>query len=119
MNFFVVGIGGFIGSVLRYAISLIYLDTGSRFPIKTFSINLVGSFFIGLVVALVARYKNVDENLILFLKVGICGGFTTFSSFSLETVDLIQSGYIKSAILYLVLSVIGGVFCVFLAERLV
>lgn len=119
MNFLFVGVGGFIGSILRYAISLISLDTKSGFPVKTFFINLAGSFLIGLIVALVGRYKNIDENLVLFLKVGICGGFTTFSSFALETVELIQRGYIKTALFYSVLSVVGGVFCVYLAEKLV
>ena len=80
-----VGVGGFIGSICRYLIGLIPLKEGYVFPVKTFVINLCGSFLIGMIAALAAKHDSLNPKLILFLKAGVCGGFTTFSSFALET----------------------------------
>ena len=88
----IVGIGGFIGSVCRYLIGLIPVSEKCAFPVKTFAINVAGAFLIGLIAALAAKEWAGSPRLILFLKVGICGGFTTFSTFSLETVSLLQGG---------------------------
>ena len=82
------------------------------FPIKTLLINILGAFVIGLVVAFGAK-KEWNPQLILFLKVGICGGFTTFSSFALETNQLIERGAPWSAALYVILSVVGGLAAVY------
>lgn len=91
INCIIVGIGGFVGAVLRYLIGLIPASPQSGFPIKTLLINIIGAFVIGLVVALGGK-KEWNPQLILFLKVGLCGGFTTFSSFALETNQLIEQG---------------------------
>ena len=85
----VVGAGGFIGAVCRYLIGLIPLNEGGAFPVKTFLINIAGSFVIGIIAALALKNSALNPRAVLFLKVGICGGFTTFSSFALETGDLI------------------------------
>lgn len=114
-----IGIGGFIGSVLRYLIGLIPVQAKSGFPIKTLIINIVGSFMIGLIVAYVSKNQNVNENIILMLKIGICGGFTTFSTFAYETSDLIQKGNVGLAILYMLLSCVLGVLAVFGAEYII
>lgn len=119
MNVIIVGIGGFIGAVLRYLIGLIPLKQASGFPIKTMCINIIGSFVIGLVAAYSIKHSESKESLQLFLKVGICGGFTTFSSFALETMNLLDNGNTFTAILYTSLSVICGVVAVYLAELLV
>lgn len=86
--------------MLRYLIGLLPVNTQNGFPVKTLGINIVGAFVIGLVVALGAK-KEWNPQLILFLKVGLCGGFTTFSSFALETSQLIEQGTEWSAMLLL------------------
>lgn len=114
-----VGLGGFAGSVLRYLIGLVPLRAQSGFPAKTFLINILGSFAIGLIAAAAAKNKDLNPNLILFLKVGICGGFTTFSSFALETSDLLKAGAASTAVLYAVLSMVAGVLAVMGAQMIV
>ena len=84
---------------------LIPINPQSGFPIKTLLINIVGAFLIGFVVAIGVK-KDWSPQWILFLKVGICGGFTTFSSFALETNQLLERGAVWWAMLYVVLSVI-------------
>lgn len=112
----VVGAGGFLGAVCRYLIGLLPLKEGCAFPAKTFLINIVGSFIIGLVVALAMKTDWLNPRMVLFLKVGICGGFTTFSSFALETSDLMRDGKVSIAVLYAVLSVVCGVAAVFAGQ---
>jgi CrcB protein len=114
----IVGAGGFVGAVLRYLIGLLPVTPTSGFPIKTFCINLLGAFVIGIVAALATK-NSIDPKLTLFLKVGICGGFTTFSSFALETNDLLAKGAVATAVLYVVLSAILGVLAVFVAQKLI
>lgn len=87
-----VGAGGFIGSVLRYIVGLIPMREGSTFPVKTMCVNVAGAFLIGIIAASVLRHGDMSPRMVLFLKVGICGGFTTFSTFALESVGLLQSG---------------------------
>ena len=85
LNCLFVGLGGFVGSVLRYLVGFIPTGAVATFPIKTLVINIVGSFVIGLVCTLASRLGTaMNPQLLLFLKVGLCGGFTTFSTFALE-----------------------------------
>ncbi len=111
-----VGIGGFIGAVCRYLIGMVPLKEGCTFPIKTFLINIAGSFLIGIIAALAMKTDPLDSRTVLFLKVGLCGGFTTFSSFALETADLMKDGKIHLVALYTVLSVTFGVLAVFAGQ---
>lgn len=113
----IVGAGGAIGAILRYLIGLIPLNPENGFPIKTFLINVAGCFIIGLVAALAAR-SSLGPRITLFLKVGICGGFTTFSSFALETDQLLAKGATATAAAYVLLSIICGVLVVFAAQKL-
>ncbi len=115
----IVGAGGFIGSVFRYLIGLIPVKESWNFPVKTFCINIAGAFVIGMIAALTARNDSFPPRMTLFLKVGVCGGFTTFSSFALETGDLLQSGNAKTALLYAVLSMAAGVAAVFAGEAVI
>lgn len=119
INCLYVGAGGFIGSVLRYLVGLLPYSPASGFPAKTLCINIVGSFCIALISALAARNSSVSPQLVLLLKVGICGGFTTFSTFAYETSSLLQKGSIGAAIAYAALSVILSILAVFGAEALV
>jgi CrcB protein len=113
-----VGLGGFVGTVLRYLIGLLPVKAESGFPVKTLMINVIGSFVIGAIAILAAKNKSLDPRLVLVIKVGVCGGFTTFSAFAYETADLMQRGNIGVAICYVVLSVVLGVTAIFGAQLL-
>lgn len=113
-----VGIGGFIGSVCRYLIGLIPLSPSNGFPVKTLVINVAGAFAIGLIAAAAAKNADMSPRIVLLLKTGICGGFTTFSTFALEISDLIRGGSWAAAAAYMLLSLILGVAAVFAAEAL-
>lgn len=117
LNCLAAGEGGAPGAILRCLIGLLPVKMQSGFPIKTFLINIEGSFLIGIAAALAAR-RELGPRAVLFLRVGICGGFTTFSSFALETQDLLTAGKSTAAFLYCILSVIPGVPAVCAAERL-
>ena len=108
----VVGLGGFLGAVSRYLIGLVPVREGMAFPIKTFVINIIGSFAIGLIAAAAARAGAADSRLVLFLKVGICGGFTTFSTFSNDSLLLLKQGHPGTFIFYALASVILGIIMV-------
>jgi fluoride exporter len=103
-----VGLGSFIGGISRYLISkLITEQLPSIFPWGTFTVNVVGCFLIGLVFGWGS--KNVLElNWQLFLATGILGGFTTFSAFSIETLNLMNAGHTATAITYVALSIVIG-----------
>lgn len=115
----VVGAGGLIGAVCRYFIGMIPLKEGCAFPVKTLMINIAGSFLIGIVAAMAMKTDFLNPRTILFLKVGICGGFTTFSSFALEAADLMNDGKIHLAVIYTVLSVTLGILAVFAGQTVV
>ena len=119
INCLMVGIGGFVGSILRYLIGLINVNEAFAFPVKTLCINVIGAFAIGLIAAVSARNSEFSPHIILLLKVGICGGFTTFSTFALETEGLMQEGRYLIAIAYILSSVILSIAAVFLGEALV
>lgn len=106
-----VGLGGFIGSVARYLIGLLAVETASGFPVKTFCINLLGSFILGIVSESALRAPGISRNLVLFLQIGVCGGFTTFSTFSSEALKLFAGGRQGVALSYMVLSVVLGLVC--------
>ena len=119
INCIIVGLGGFIGTILRYLIGLIPVNETTTFPIKTFIINIVGAFAIGCIAALVSKNSALSPKLILFLKVGVCGGFTTFSTFALETADLMKGGYGATALLYVILSVVLGISMIYVSDMVI
>jgi CrcB protein len=116
-NFVLVGIGGAIGSVLRYAAYL--LVTTKHFPLATLVINIIGSFIIGLVLSVSLKDEAFLNNWKLFLATGICGGFTTFSAFTAENVVLLQNGKYFIALIYIVLSIILGIVAAWLGFKLI
>lgn len=113
VNCLAVGAGGFFGSVLRYLMGLIPVKETTVFPVRTFAVNLLGCLLIGVLAALAARTAALEERLLLFLKAGLCGGFTTFSTFALETTELMKSGHVRLAALYVILSAALGVGIIF------
>lgn len=117
LNCLAVGFGGALGSVSRYLLGFLPLRQYD-FPFITLGINILGAFLIGAVIALAGKHGNADPRLILFLQVGFCGGFTTFSTFSNETFLLLQNGKITLAAIYMILSVILCVCAVFGARFL-
>lgn len=120
LNFLIVGIGGAIGSMLRYGAGILSLKMGFiNFPWGTLTINILGSFCIGLVVGLLAHAQNWSEDIRLFAVVGILGGFTTFSAFSLDTVLLFERGQYFYAGLYVAGSVLISIAATFLGLFLI
>jgi fluoride exporter len=92
LNYFMVAIGGALGSVARFWISTVMAERFTEtFPIGTLVVNVSGSFLIGLLAAL-AKGGTVPNSMRTFLMVGVCGGYTTFSSFSLQNLQLLQNG---------------------------
>lgn len=115
MGFLFVGLGGAVGAMLRYAISLIPYKGG--FPLLTFVTNILGALLIGFIVGYASK-RNVNDSLMLFLKTGLCGGFTTFSTFSLEAYNLFVSGSKILAVCYTVLSAVCCIIGVWLGITL-
>lgn len=112
MSFLFVAFGGAVGAMARYAISLIPVKTG--FPILTLITNIVGAILIGFIVGFTSNKDNISANTVLFWKTGVCGGFTTFSTFSLEAFNLLDNKQYTLGGLYIVLSVtccILGILC--------
>ena len=118
LNIIAVGLGGFIGAVLRYLIGLIPVNEATAFPIKTFLINIIGCIAIGIITVAASKNHTLNPHLVLFLKVGVCGGFTTFSTFALETATLIKNGNAGIALLYMLGSALVGVGEIFAIEYL-
>ncbi|GAC1359920.1 MAG: fluoride efflux transporter CrcB [Acidobacteriaceae bacterium] len=108
MPYLYVTLGSALGGVLRYALTRLTLQLSSSFPFGTVLINVLGSFLIGYfgTLTLEGTRFEVSENTRLFVMVGVCGGFTTFSSFSLQTLDLLRSGAWGRALLNVALSVL-------------
>ena len=108
-NVLIIGLGGFLGAVVRYAVSFfIGQRWGRHFPMGTFVINISGSFLIGLIMPLFTERLMVNPQWRLFLAVGFLGAYTTFSTFEYETGGLIQDGEYLVAFLNVLLSVVAG-----------
>ncbi|MFY9704075.1 MAG: fluoride efflux transporter CrcB [Terriglobales bacterium] len=109
LKYVMVGIGGCMGSVLRYWLgSYIGGRMGARFPYGTFVVNVSGSFLIGLIVTLLAERTQWNPNWRYLIPIGFIGGYTTFSTFEYETFRLFQDGQPLTAMLNVTLSVVVG-----------
>ena len=106
-HFLLVGIGGALGAMLRHGVGLMTMRiTDSAFPWATLTINVVGSLYIGLIAGLLALTPTWSQEIRLFAVVGVLGGFTTFSAFSLDTILLFERGQTINALLYVAGSVV-------------
>src|SRR5687768_13096250 len=110
-----VGLGGALGSIARFiTVKSIDERIASSFPLGTFTVNITGSFILGLLFALTMKRPELSENWRLFMGTGVCGGFTTFSAFALENFNLFphKSGmavvYITASLVLGILAVAGG-----------
>ncbi len=115
-NFLLVGFGGALGSMLRYGASV--LLNHKWFPWATLAVNILGCFVIGVVFALSIRQEPLAGSWKLFLASGLCGGFTTFSAFSLENMGLLQSGKYGAAMAYTAASILLGIAATFAGYQL-
>ena len=89
------------------------------FVIFFFTVNLIGCLLIGLLWGLFCRVPNVSQNLVLFLSVGLCGGFTTFSTFMNESLFMLRGGQLITALAYMALSLVLGLACAWLGYNIV
>jgi len=103
-----VGTGGFLGSVARYMVGLIFAPLAPGFPFATLTVNIVGSFLIGFFAELAVSTTLVSPEARLFLVTGFCGGFTTFSAYMFEHTALLKDGQLLYAAIYLAGTVAGG-----------
>ena len=114
------GLGSFIGGGLRFILNkAIPWEMTDSFPWATFIVNITGCFLIGLIYGIVARMSNINEALIVFLSVGICGGLTTFSTFMNENLLLLSAGRFFTACLYAAVSFITGLLCIWLGRKMI
>ncbi len=119
-NILLVGIGGGIGSILRYLCQKwIYQLYPYSFPWGTFLVNIAGCFLIGVFFAASEKVTFISGEWGLFFTTGICGGYTTFSTFGFENMNLIRTGDISYALLYTVGSVVLGILAVFAGVALI
>ena len=118
--FVAVFLGGGLGSVLRYCVQMLLHEriVPYHFPWATFTVNILGSFMIGLFYALSARF-HLSEDMRLFLTAGLCGGFTTFSTFSNDSLALLRQGDVTMFAVYALLSVGLGILAVFAGASLI
>ena len=106
-NIFIVGAGSFIGGAARYI--MMTLMSGIKKGWPTIAVNLTGCLLIGLIWGFLSRTQSESSNIALFLMVGICGGFTTFSTFSKDAIMMLQDGNIWGFTVYVCTSVIAGI----------
>ncbi|HOY23845.1 MAG TPA: fluoride efflux transporter CrcB [Cellvibrio sp.] len=119
MQWLMIAIGGALGSMARFA-AVGYLTPmlNFRFPIGTFIVNILGSFLIGVAYVVIVEKQLIPAEWRLFFITGILGGFTTFSSFSLEILQTWQEGHVFSAIFYAASSVVLGLLFAFIGMQL-
>lgn len=111
-----VALGGALGSSLRYMLGVLL---NSAFPYGTLAVNLLGCFAMGALVGYGAFAGQVNEQTRLLLAVGVLGGFTTFSSFSLDVLTMVEKDQLTLALGYIGITVIGSLFAVFAGSALV
>ncbi len=113
-NLLIIGTGGFIGSVARYLVSQLNLSVSFHsVPVGTLLVNITGSFLIGFLTGIADKSMILPPQWRLFLMVGLCGGFTTFSAFANENLMLMHNGQLPALLLYTGLSIFLGFLAVY------
>ena len=119
MRLFLIGFAGFVGTIVRYWLSgTVARRYGETFPLGTLVVNLVGCFFVGLFYCLMQERYLVNQTVRSIVLIGLLGGFTTFSSFGLQTFTLLRDQEITLALLYMVSSNVLGVILVWVGYSL-
>ncbi|MDD5283300.1 MAG: fluoride efflux transporter CrcB [Bacteroidales bacterium] len=120
-NILFVGLGSGLGGAIRYILFIAIDQTGKQhsFPIKTFLVNIIGCFALGLFYGMADRGQFTDNQLILFLTMGLCGGFTTFSAFSQDNIVLLKNGNFLLAMFYVLLTVFLSFIALYLGNKIV
>ena len=108
-NIIAVGAGSFIGGIARYLVSLAMKGISKGFPWATLLVNLSGCLIIGLLWGFLSRNASESTSWGLFLTVGLCGSFTTFSTFSKEALTMLQTGQIWGFASYIAISILAGI----------
>ena len=116
-SFLLVGFGGALGAMCRYFVGVIWKTNG--FPFSTLLINIIGSLIIGIVLGLSEKNNLISDQLKLFLATGICGGFTTFSTFSVENMLLIKAGNYVTAAVYIFTSIVTCILATFVGFKII
>lgn len=117
MNFLMVFIGGGLGSICRYGIARWMKDYNGDFPMGTFLANVISCIILGFLVAYTLK-NEMNQGMKLMLLTGFCGGFSTFSTFSLETFQLLQSEDYTNAFANILLSLLVCLFCIFIGMKM-
>jgi len=118
-HLFLIGLGGFIGSIARYKLGewMMPFSSFTKLPFHTFFINSLGCFFIGFLNAFLEKHNIINGEIRPLLIIGLLGGFTTFSTFGSESFDLFKKSEFFIAILYICLTVIIGVLSVWIGNK--
>ena len=113
-SFLLVFLGGGLGSSLRYLVSITMNQYSKVLPFGTFTVNMLGCLLIGLILGYAQRENTLTSNQTLLLATGFCGGFTTFSAFANENLELIKNGELFNFSVYTIASILVGVLAVFI-----
>lgn len=118
-SYLIVGLGGAAGSMLRYAVQRLFtIQSTAAFPTGTLLVNISGCFLIGVLWGIVSRSLSWNEEMKLLLMTGFCGGFTTFSAFTLEGTGLLKESKTSLFMIYLIASVVGGLLATIIGIRI-
>ena len=113
MHWFAVAVGGALGSIARYALSTWIFDISShKFPYATLAVNVLGSFFMGILFVIIVEKAALPTEMRSLLMIGFIGAFTTFSTFSLDALGLWQNGHIFMSVVYMLATVILCLFAI-------
>ena len=118
-SFLLVFLGGGLGSGLRYLVSIAMNQYSKVLPFGTFTVNILGCLLIGLILGYTQKENTLTSNQTLLLATGFCGGFTTFSAFANENLELIKNGEILNLSVYIIASVLIGILAVFIGYYLI
>ena len=117
--FLIVGAGGFVGAILRYGVNALAVGRAGPFPLGTLIVNVIGCFGLGLLAAWLDERQDLPVELRLALGTGVLGALTTFSTFGVETLDLMRAGEPRLALLNVALSLVLGLGAAFLGRALI